>query len=280
MTGYKVNVTGYKLESLIVKSKEEADTILELLQSALTGYGVVSVSDLFAAVGIEPTFETALFGWYSLAGAEVRRNQTGYEIYLPEAKPLEVTKPVTEQTIAQELASVFNRFSAENVSGTPDFVLAQVALDAVKSFNENVHKRANWRHETVDFEPWKTLQNHIDPMADAQITNNLKFKDVTKYLVQDALDTISLASNNKSDLDDLVSRLIHLDQEAKETYIREVMRKLDIHESDLQLFILEEYPPELESSADLFSNETSFTMTSKFRIRPKTKAELAKDDLI
>ena len=55
--------------------------------------------------------------------------------------------------LAREMAALFNKYSCENVSGTPDFVLAEVALDAVRTFNEAVHKRAEFRGEVVDFKP-------------------------------------------------------------------------------------------------------------------------------
>lgn len=188
-----------------------------------------------------------------------------------------------DASIERELAAVFNRFSAENVSGTPDFVLAKVALDAVKAFNEAVHLRANWRHETVAFEPWKTLLSHpaepiVDEMDIAHITGDLEFKHATQYMVDDALASTRPFNppvmSIRSKLDALVHRLSHQDQDAKETYIREVMTLLDIKENDLKMFVLDEIEPVLETDADLFSNSTTFRMTSKFRLRPKTRAEL------
>lgn len=67
-----------------------------------------------------------------------------------------------EGDLVRELAAVFNKYSAENVSGTPDFVLAEVALDAVKTFNEAVHKRAEFRGESVDFNPMTEVPIEVD----------------------------------------------------------------------------------------------------------------------
>lgn len=55
--------------------------------------------------------------------------------------------------IERELAGVLNKYSAESVSGTPDFILARYLIDCLKSFNEAVSHRASWRGETVDFRP-------------------------------------------------------------------------------------------------------------------------------
>lgn len=49
-----------------------------------------------------------------------------------------------------ELASLLNRYSAENVSGTPDFILAEFMLNVLKEFNATVVKRADWRDESTD----------------------------------------------------------------------------------------------------------------------------------
>ena len=49
-----------------------------------------------------------------------------------------------------ELTSLLNRYSAENVSGTPDFILAEFLLDSIKIFNAAVVNRANWRGESTE----------------------------------------------------------------------------------------------------------------------------------
>lgn len=50
-----------------------------------------------------------------------------------------------------ELAALLNRYCAENVSGTPDFILAEFLLDSIKAFNAAVVKRADWRGEGDDW---------------------------------------------------------------------------------------------------------------------------------
>lgn len=55
-----------------------------------------------------------------------------------------------EPPFEQELQSLINRYSAENVSGTPDFILAEFMLNVLKEFNATVVKRADWRGESTE----------------------------------------------------------------------------------------------------------------------------------
>jgi len=52
--------------------------------------------------------------------------------------------------LKRDLARVFNRYSCENTSGTPDFILADIALNAIKNWNDNIQLRAEWRGESTD----------------------------------------------------------------------------------------------------------------------------------
>ena len=46
--------------------------------------------------------------------------------------------------LERELASVLNQFSAENVSNTPDFILAQYLLGCLAAWNTAVQQRETW----------------------------------------------------------------------------------------------------------------------------------------
>lgn len=50
------------------------------------------------------------------------------------------------------LSSLLNDFSAENVSGTPDFILAEFLIETLRAFNAAVWRRADWRGEPRNFE--------------------------------------------------------------------------------------------------------------------------------
>jgi hypothetical protein len=51
---------------------------------------------------------------------------------------------------------------AENVSGTPDFILSEYLLDCVKAFNSAVVKRADWRGESTELPALLSLVNSDD----------------------------------------------------------------------------------------------------------------------
>jgi hypothetical protein len=44
----------------------------------------------------------------------------------------------------KELESLINRFSKENESNTPDFILAQYLDNCLKTFNQAVQQRETW----------------------------------------------------------------------------------------------------------------------------------------
>jgi hypothetical protein len=67
-----------------------------------------------------------------------------------------------QPALVGELRAVLNKFCAENVSGTPDFIIAEYMLDIVEAYNLAVCKRAAWRGETAAFTPTHTdgVENH------------------------------------------------------------------------------------------------------------------------
>ena len=54
------------------------------------------------------------------------------------------TAPRTELTLARELQSMLNRHCRENESNTPDFILAEYLMDALKAFEKASNARTKW----------------------------------------------------------------------------------------------------------------------------------------
>ena len=50
----------------------------------------------------------------------------------------------TNKTFEQELSALINRFSKENDSNTPDFILAEYMLGALDAFTKAVVRREEW----------------------------------------------------------------------------------------------------------------------------------------
>lgn len=59
----------------------------------------------------------------------------------------------------EDLQQVLNRHSAESPSGTPDYILAEMLTNVLKTFNEAVGQRAEWRGESVEL---PALQRQMD----------------------------------------------------------------------------------------------------------------------
>ena len=49
-----------------------------------------------------------------------------------------------EETFEKELRQLLNKYSAENASNTPDFVLAHFVMASLNAFNETTLKRDTW----------------------------------------------------------------------------------------------------------------------------------------
>ena len=48
------------------------------------------------------------------------------------------------KNLHKELSAILNRHSAENNSGTPDFILAVYLLDCLNAFEKAVIRREDW----------------------------------------------------------------------------------------------------------------------------------------
>ena len=49
-----------------------------------------------------------------------------------------------KQKFARELEQLINRYSMENGSNTPDFILAEYLIDSLETFNKVTNRRHNW----------------------------------------------------------------------------------------------------------------------------------------
>ena len=55
-----------------------------------------------------------------------------------------------EPTLERDLSSLLNKYSLENESGTPDFIMAQYMLSCLTAFHEAVAARSEWRGESLE----------------------------------------------------------------------------------------------------------------------------------
>lgn len=50
----------------------------------------------------------------------------------------------SRESFERDLASLLNRYSRENGSNTPDFILARYLVQCLDAWNENVSRRTAW----------------------------------------------------------------------------------------------------------------------------------------
>lgn len=63
-----------------------------------------------------------------------------------------------ESELEQDLGHLLNRHSAENESGTPDFILAMFLKAQLDLFNQTINNRAAWRGESVELSALQQLR--------------------------------------------------------------------------------------------------------------------------
>ena len=61
-----------------------------------------------------------------------------------EIEPLPILSDKTRKEFVSEIASVINRFSIENCSNTPDFILAEHVTQTLEQFAHTSRDREKW----------------------------------------------------------------------------------------------------------------------------------------
>ena len=79
----------HDFENVVLESRGEAELILDSITDLIVQYDVASVSDLYKALGVTPSFQDEKWGWTDMRGAAVRPTRGGYSLALPSPKPLD-----------------------------------------------------------------------------------------------------------------------------------------------------------------------------------------------
>lgn len=83
--------TSDEFGEIIVESRGEAQEVMDKIGNLIETYGMASVSDLKAAVGLTGSFTDEKFGWIAMGGTDIRRvggAQPGYLLILPRPEEL------------------------------------------------------------------------------------------------------------------------------------------------------------------------------------------------
>lgn len=76
---------------IVVESRGEAQEVMDKIGNLVDTYGMASVSDLKAAVGLTGSFTDEKFGWMAMGGTDIRRvggAQPGYALVFPRPEEL------------------------------------------------------------------------------------------------------------------------------------------------------------------------------------------------
>lgn len=74
---------------IILRSRSDAEDVLEALSSLLDQYDVATVADLYELVGITGSFTDDKWGWTDLRGTRIVREHQGYLLLLPRPQAID-----------------------------------------------------------------------------------------------------------------------------------------------------------------------------------------------
>ena len=81
--------SGGYVEEFIFESRNEAETVLNTLESIIDDFDVARVSDMYSLVGKTPNFTDNRWGWTNLSSSQILPSREGYVIRLPRAEPIQ-----------------------------------------------------------------------------------------------------------------------------------------------------------------------------------------------
>ena len=79
----------YSYDDIILDSRAEAEEVLDVLDEYLTDFGMVSLLELYEAVGKPTNYMDSKYGWFDLKTASVARTRDGYLLKLPRIQLLD-----------------------------------------------------------------------------------------------------------------------------------------------------------------------------------------------
>jgi hypothetical protein len=75
--------SSHDVSNVIIKTRGEAEDVIDMLRTMIDQYQMASVNDLYDLLGLTSDFTDAKWGWTDLRGASVRPVHGGYVLDLP-----------------------------------------------------------------------------------------------------------------------------------------------------------------------------------------------------
>lgn len=80
---FATNRRRHNIDDILLKSREEAETVVERLNDIIDTYDCASVADLYELVGFPSSYVDNQWGWFVLHPVNIRQVREGYLIDLP-----------------------------------------------------------------------------------------------------------------------------------------------------------------------------------------------------
>lgn len=106
-------------------------------------YGVVNARGELQTGAMHTTPESA---WVAVSGGstQAQLEEAGYRIVSLRVVSTEHADQGSRTSLTSELSLLINRYSQENGSDTPDFILAKYLARALENWNETIRERERW----------------------------------------------------------------------------------------------------------------------------------------
>lgn len=73
----------HDFSGILLDNRADAELVRDVLTQQIDDFGVATVNDFYAAVGVTPEFTSVKYGWKTLAQAQVRQTRDGYLLEMP-----------------------------------------------------------------------------------------------------------------------------------------------------------------------------------------------------
>lgn len=80
--------TRYSYDDLVLETRGDAEDVMDRMAEAIQDYGMVTVADMYDAVGLSCNYTDNKYGWRDLRDAQIVRVRDGYMLKMPPAHPL------------------------------------------------------------------------------------------------------------------------------------------------------------------------------------------------
>lgn len=79
----------HSFDEIILKSRVEAEEVLDRLDDLIDKYDAASVADLYELVGVSGNYTDDKWGWSDIRGAAIQHVRGGYLLNLPKPEPID-----------------------------------------------------------------------------------------------------------------------------------------------------------------------------------------------